>query len=154
MAKGFGKAPPPPPKKVVSDKQQARSKAAKDFDSLTASGAPEYMVSVRTVDKAGTASQWMPVGGIAVPRSSNEDMAVSMAIFQNEEDLLNGAYRAYPFLKKSTDDIEYGFRLKEFPDDPVKVATEEKTKDTGNPLVAWFNSLDSGLNKSGKLPGQ
>ena len=39
-----------------------------------------------------------------------------MAIFQNEEDLLNGAYRAYPFLKKSTDDIEYGFRLKEFPD--------------------------------------
>ena len=59
---------------------------------------------------AGTASDWNPVGGIAVPRSSSEDVALSMAIFQNEDDLLKGAFRSYPFLKKSEEKFEYGYR--------------------------------------------
>lgn len=155
-AKGFGKPPPaPPPPKKMSEKSVKRSKAADDFDKLKATGAPEYMVFVRTVDSSETASEWMPVGGIAVPRSSAEDMALSMAIFQNEDDLLSGAFKAYPKLKTSKEKFEYGYRLREFPDDPIKIASQEKTKpSTGNPIVDWFNSLDSGLNVGGKLPGQ
>ena len=47
-----------------------------------------------------------PVGGIAVPRSSSLDQALSLAIMQNEDDLLKGAYRTYPFLKKSEKTLE------------------------------------------------
>ena len=43
---------------------------------------PHVQVSIRTVGEK--TSDWMPVGGIAVPRSGSEDAAVSMAIFNNE----------------------------------------------------------------------
>ena len=100
MAKGFGPPPPPPPpaKAKPSTSKAKRDKAAVAFDELKSSGAPEYMISVRTVGAAGP-SDWMPVGGIAVPRSNSLDMAVSMAIYNNEADLLKGAYRSYPKLK-------------------------------------------------------
>merc|ERR1719183_313861 len=103
-AQGFGpaKAPPPPPR-PKSAASQKRSKAAEDFDKLKSTGAPEYEVAVRTVTADGTCSTWMTVGGIAVPRSSSEDMAVSLAIFGNEDELLKGAFRNYPKLKVSTD---------------------------------------------------
>ncbi len=39
-----------------------------------------------------------------------------------------------------------GYRLKEFPDDPVKVATPEKVEESGNPIMQWFNALDNPLN--------
>mgnify|MGYP006097247853 CR=1 len=39
-----------------------------------------------------------------------------------------------------------GFRLKEFPDDPVKIADKDASEPSTNPVVNWFNSLDSGLN--------
>ena len=39
-----------------------------------------------------------------------------------------------------------GYRLKEFPDDPVKIADPKASEPSSNPLVNWFNSLDSGLN--------
>merc|ERR1711990_965187 len=123
-----------------------RDKAAQAFDDLKASGAPEYMVLVRTVDSAGEPSKWYPVGGIAVPRSSSEDVALSMAIFNNEDDLLKGAFRSYPFLKKSEHKFEYGYRIKEFEDDPVKVANKEATEESTNPVMQWFNALDNPLN--------
>ena len=145
-AKGFGKAAPPPPPKPKTAGATKRDAAGKAFDDLKATGAPEYMVFIRTVDAAGTASDWNPVGGIAVPRSNTEEQALSMAIFNNEEDLLKGAYRNHPFLKKSEHKFEYGFRLKEFPDDPVKVADKDASEPSTNPLVNWFNALDSGLN--------
>ena len=81
-----------------------------------------------------------------MPRSSSEDQALSLAIFNNEDDLLKGAFRSYPFLKKSTDKFEYGFRLQEFPDDPVKMATKEASEAATNPLTQWFNALDNPLN--------
>ena len=77
-------------------------------DDLKSSGAPEYTVLVRTLDAAGTPSSWYAVGAIAVPRSTSEDTALSMAIFNNEDALLKGAFRAYPKLKASTDKFEYG----------------------------------------------
>jgi hypothetical protein len=137
-AKGFGKAaPPPPPSKKKSEGAVKRDKAASDFDNLKKSGAPEYMVLIRTVDSAGEPSKWYPVGGMAIPRSSSIDQALSLAIFENEDDLLKGAFRSYPFLKKSTDKFEYGYRIKEFEDDPIKVASKEKADDASNPLTQW-----------------
>ena len=110
MAKGFSKAPPPaskPPKKRAAAAGPApppplsakAQQASKDFDSLKASGAPEYSIAVRTVSSGGEPSEWYLVGGLAVPRSNSEEKAVSMAIFQNEDELLKGAYRSYPKLK-------------------------------------------------------
>lgn len=114
MAKGFGKVPEKEEKKKVSKpKSEAsvkRSKAAEDFEALKKQGSPEYMVLIREVPENGEPSKWYPVGGIAVPRSSSEDVALSMAIFQNEDDLLKGAFRSYPFLKKSEEKFEYGYR--------------------------------------------
>jgi len=145
---GFGPPPPkPPPKKPKSATAQKRDKAAADFDKLKASGAPEYMVCVReAATGADEASQWYPVGGIAVPRSSSLDQALSLAVMQNEDDLLKGAYRTYPFLKKSEKTIEYGFRLKEFPDDPVKLVNKDAKEQSDNPIMNWFNALDNPLN--------
>ena len=57
-----------------------------------------------------------------------------------------GAFRSYPFLKKSTNKFEYGYRLKEFEDDPVKIAQKDATETPDNPIMNWFNSLDSPLN--------
>ena len=60
--------------------------------------------------------------------------------------MLKGAFRSYPFLKKSENKFEYGFRLKEFEDDPVKLADPKATETPDNPIANWFNSLDSPLN--------
>ena len=87
-------------------------------------------------------SKWYPVGGMAVPRSSSIDVALSIAIFDNEDDLLKGAYRRYPFLKASEEKFEYGYRLAEFEDDPVKIAQKDATEPSANPLMNWFNALD------------
>ena len=156
MAKGFGKPSPSVQKaaekkaakavKPKSEASAARSKANDDFDKLKASGSPEYMVLIRECPEGAEKSKWYPVGGIAVPRSSSEDVALSMAIFQNEDELLKGAFRTYPFLKQSKEKFEYGFRLKEFEDDPVKIADKEATEPSTNPVMQWFQQLDSPLN--------
>ena len=65
----------------------------------------------------------MPVGGLAVPRSNSVETAVSMAIFNNEDELLKGAFRAFPKLKTSKDKFEYGYRLREFPEDEVRLGS-------------------------------
>ena len=78
-------------------------------------------MSIRTVSADGSeTSEWMPVGGLAVPRSNSVDTAVSMAIFNNEDELLKGAFRRFPKLKTSKDKFEYGYRLREFPEDEVR----------------------------------
>lgn len=155
LAKGFGKvAPPPPPPKKKKPTQIARtpvsapaSGPAADLERLKASGVPEYSVLIRTVNDAGEpTSKWLSVGGLAVPRSSSEDQALSLAIFNNEDALLEGAFQNHPQLKKSEERFEYGYRLREFPDDPVRVASKEATEQAENPILQWFNTLDNPLN--------
>ncbi|MFN8787577.1 MAG: HHL1-like protein, partial [Pseudanabaena sp.] len=46
----------------------------------------------------------------------------SRAIFQQEDALLKGAIRLYPILRKYNENLEYGYRLKEFPDEEITVA--------------------------------
>lgn len=150
MAKGFGKQAPPPKKKVAPKTKSAgavkRDAAASAMDDMKSQGLPEYMVLVREVPEGASPSEWYPVGGICVPRSSSESVALSMAIFNNEEDLLKGAYRRYPKLKTSTNKLEYGYRLAEFADDEIKLANKEATEQSDNPLLNWFNALDTPLN--------
>jgi hypothetical protein len=107
---------------------------------------PRSLISTVSPSRPLRLCRWYPVGGLAVPRSSSEDIALSLAIFENEEDLLKGAYRAFPFLKKSTLPLEYGYRLKEFPDEEVKVANRNAKEQSENPLMNWFNALDNPLN--------
>ena len=149
LAKGFGKAPPPPPKKPKPTKSSGsarRDAASAAMDDMKAQGLPEYMVLVREVPAGGEPGKWLPVGGMTVPRSSSESVALSMAIFNNEDDLLKGFFRNYPAMKDSTNPFEYGYRLKEFADDPVKIASKEATEQNDNPLRNWFNALDNPLN--------
>ena len=106
---GFGKKTPKKPK---SERTQKRENASKQYDEMTTEGLPEYEVYMRT---AGS-KQWYPVGAIAVRRSSQ----ISRAIYHSEADLLQGAYRAFPVLKKNKGNLEYGYRLKGEKDDDIE----------------------------------
>ena len=37
-------------------------------------------------------------------------------------------------------------RIKEFEDDPIKLATKENVEKANNPIQQWFNALDNPLN--------
>ena len=115
MATGFGKVQPKP---KVSERTKRRQEASKEMDQRRASGDPEFEVHIRIKGK----KQWYPVGVVAVKRSVDIDRA----IFASEEDLLQGAFRIYPILRKNKTNLEYGYRLKAFKDEPITVAEPPK----------------------------
>jgi hypothetical protein len=110
---GFGKTQPQSQAKV-SKRSQERAKAAQELDRMRSDGIPEFEVYIRIQGKKG----WYPVGAIAVKRSSQ----ISEAIFGSQADLLQGAFRLYPVLRKHQQHLEYGYRLKEFKDEPIQLA--------------------------------
>lgn len=120
MATGFGK---PVPKRKPSEQSKRRQQASKEMDKRRSSGDPEFEVHIRIQGK----KQWYPVGVIAVKRSAQIDRA----IFASEEDLLQGAFRIYPILRKNRTNLEYGYRLKEFKDEPITVAKPPKLSPEG-----------------------
>lgn len=133
MTKGFGQ--PKSVQKAPSEGAKKRAEAAKQMDEMKAKGLPEYEVYVRVKDK----KVWYPVGAIAVQRSSQ----VSAAIYANESSLLQGAFRVFPILKKQAQNLEYGYRLKEFKDEPIQVAVQPA------PGVAGaFQTIIGGLTES------
>lgn len=115
MAAGFGKVKPKP---KVSERTKRRKEASQEMDQRRASGDPEFEVHIRIKDK----KQWYPVGVVAVKRSVDIDRA----IFASEDDLLQGAFRIYPILRKNRDNLDYGYRVKEFKDEPIRVAVPPK----------------------------
>ncbi|MBT9315421.1 HHL1-like protein [Leptothoe spongobia] len=115
MATGFGKAKPKP---KVSEKTKRRQEASQEMDQRRSSGDPEFEVHIRIKDK----KQWYPVGVVAVKRSADIDRA----IFSSEEDLLQGAFRLYPILRKNKANLEYGYRVKAFKDEPITLAVPPK----------------------------
>ncbi len=126
---GFGKKTPKKPK---SERTQKREKASKQYDKMKTDGLPEYEVYMRS---AG-GKQWFPVGAIAVRRSTQ----ISRAIYHSEADLLQGAYRAFPVLKKSQGNLEYGYRLKGEKDDDIELAVKPRNRsDRG--LLGLVNSI-------------
>eukprot|EP00638_Chattonella_subsalsa_P007172 CAMPEP_0117762232 /NCGR_PEP_ID=MMETSP0947-20121206/17804_1 /TAXON_ID=44440 /ORGANISM="Chattonella subsalsa, Strain CCMP2191" /LENGTH=191 /DNA_ID=CAMNT_0005583477 /DNA_START=59 /DNA_END=631 /DNA_ORIENTATION=+ len=122
--KGFGKRPT---KKTKSKTQIQREKAASDYDDLASTGAPEYNIFVRAY---GT-EQWFPVGAMAIPRTAK----VGDVIYNSEENLKKGAFRIFPNLE-SAEVLEYGYNLKVFPDDEIKVAQKSEAA-KGNPILGW-----------------
>jgi hypothetical protein len=76
-------------------------------------GLPEFNIYIRIKGK-----DWVPAGSMAVERSN----LISRAIFQQEDSLLKGAVRLYPILRNYKESLEYGYRLKEFPDEEITVA--------------------------------
>jgi hypothetical protein len=90
-----------------------RQEAASKYDEMKGKGLPEFNIFIRIKGK-----EWVPAGSMAVERSNQ----ISRAIFQQEAELLKGAVRLYPILRKFKDDLEYGYRLKEFPDEEVTIA--------------------------------
>ena len=89
--------------------------------------------------------QWFPVGAIAVRRSNQ----ISRAIYHSEADLLQGAYRAFPVLKKNQGNLEYGYRLKGEKDDDIEMATKPRDRSERG-LMGAINSIKGlfGGNKS------
>ncbi|HEY9626185.1 MAG TPA: HHL1-like protein [Coleofasciculaceae cyanobacterium] len=133
---GFGK-PRPQPK--ASKRSQERAVASTKYDKMKADGLPEYEVYIRIQDK----KQWFPVGVISVQRSSQ----INAAIFDSQEQLLQGAFRMFPILKKNQTQLEYGYRLKEFKDEPIQLAVKPATGAKG----AWQGAIDGIKNRFAAL---
>ncbi len=112
MTKGFGQ--PKQVQKSTSPAAQKRVAAAQQMDEMKAQGLPEFEVFIRIKNN----KVWYPVGAIAVKRSNQ----INAAIFANEDSLLQGAFRIFPILKKNAQNLEYGYRLKEFKDEPIQLA--------------------------------
>ena len=112
--RGFGKVETP--KKSVSKQTAKRQEASKQYDKMKTEGVPEFNIYMRIQGK----KQWYPVGSIAVKRSSQ----INMAIYDSEKDLREGAFRLFPILRKNQANLEYGYRVKEYNDEPIQVAVK------------------------------
>lgn len=128
---GFGK---PKQAKQPSKTADKRTAASKQYDKMKADGLPEFNIFVRVKDK----KNWFPIGSLAVNRSNQ----ISRAIYQQEAELLQGAFRLFPVLRKSQSNLEYGYRLKEFPDEEIQVAVKPEFG-KGNPLQAVANQVQN-----------
>ena len=109
---GFGKVQPQQQK--VKKNKAKRVAAARQYDEMKKSGLPEFNVYVRIQGQRN----WFPVGAIAVSRSNQ----INKAVFEQEEELLKGAFRVFPKLRKHKNQMEYGYRLKEYNDEPIVLA--------------------------------
>ncbi|MBC7973311.1 MAG: hypothetical protein H7Z11_24830 [Verrucomicrobia bacterium] len=108
---GFGKTQPKP---SISERAATRAEASKRYDKLKSEGIPDFEVYIRIQGKKA----WYPVGSIAVKRSDQ----INRAIFDSQDNLLQGAFRLFPILRKHQTQLEYGYRLKEFKDEPIQLA--------------------------------
>eukprot|EP00957_Ditylum_brightwellii_P051660 3917561-Ditylum_brightwellii.AAC.1 len=143
MAKGFGESKKPAPK-VKTDGQKDREAKASKYDEIAATGGQEYNIYVRQF--GGDDKSWFPSGSIAVPRGAQ----VSDAIFANEQGIKEGIVRTYPKLKGSEAEMEFGYNLKVYPDDPVEVA--KKTGKIAGPSIGnWISNVLSPVDAS-KVP--
>ena len=119
-SRGFGKEKPQP---KVSKRSEERAKASQQFDAMKSDGVPQFEVYMRMKNS----KNWFPVGAIAVKRTS----LIHHAIYDNEAQLLQGAFRAFPILQKNRDNLEYGYRLKEFKDEEIQLAVKPEAKVAG-----------------------
>lgn len=81
---------------------------------MRATGNPEFQIFIRIQGQ----KNWLPVGEIAVQRSN----LISYAIYDNEAQLVQTAYRLSPPLRKYEGQFEFGYRLKEYRDEPIQLA--------------------------------
>ncbi len=108
MTKGVGFAQTT--QQTSTKKESKRQLQAKRYEEMKRQGFPEFNIYVRLPNK-----EWLPAGSMTVERSSQ----VARAIFQQEAELRKAIFRKLPRLQKYQDQLEYGYRLKEFPDEPI-----------------------------------
>lgn len=110
---GFGKVKT---SKKPTQGAAKRAQAAGQYDKMKTEGVPEFNIYIRIQGK----KNWYPAGSLAVKRTSQ----INQAIFQEQENLRQGAYRLYPILRKHQSQLEYGYKLKgsEFADEPIQLA--------------------------------
>ncbi|MEO0534079.1 MAG: HHL1-like protein [Cyanobacteria bacterium P01_A01_bin.123] len=142
MSTGLGFGPKKTKAKPKTSKGSLeRASAAKQYEQLTSNGTPDYEIYIRI----RAAKHWYPVGVVAVKRSGE----INRAIYSSLEQLHEGAFRLYPILRKNQHQLEYGYRLKEFKDDPIQLATPPATV-SGNGLqnaIAGVKGSITGLFK-------
>lgn len=109
---GFGKVQPQ--KQTAKKNKAKRVAASQKYNEMKKSGVPEFNIYVRIKGQ----KQWLPAGSMTVNRSN----LINQALFQQEDELLKGASRLFPKLRKHQSELEYGYRLKEFNDEPITVA--------------------------------
>jgi hypothetical protein len=110
---GFGKVQPQ--KQTAKKNKVKRAAASQKYDEMKKSGLPEFNIFVRIQGQAN----WLPAGSMTVNRSS----LINQALFQQEEELLKGVFHLFPKLRKHQGQLEYGYRLKEYKDEPIQLAT-------------------------------
>ena len=145
-AQGFGSKPT---KREKSEGQVKREKESAKYEELTAQGGQEYSIWTRQFGTGGDTGDkgWVPCGAIAVPRGAQ----VSDAIFSNESALKSAITRSYPKLKGLEDELEFGYNLKVYPDDPIETAQKNGPRATGLSVGNWINTLLSPIDAS-KVP--
>jgi hypothetical protein len=131
---GFGKTQPKP---QPSKRAVERAEASRQYDKMKTDGMPDYEVYIRIQGK----KNWFPVGVIAVKRSSQ----INQAIYSNQGDLTQAAFRLYPVLRKNQSQLEFGYRLKEFKDDDIQVAVEPQSSLTASGIWESLNQVKDGL---------
>lgn len=127
---GFGKVQPQ--KQTAKKNKVKRTVASRQYDEMKKSGMPEFNIYVRIKGQ----KNWFPAGSMAVNRSSQ----INQALFQEEEELQKGVFRLFPKLRKHQSELEYGYRLKEFNDEPITVATHP-TASAGNFIQSTLTSV-------------
>lgn len=110
---GFGKVQPQ--KQTAKKNKTKRVAASQKYNEMKKSGVPEFNIYIRIKGQ----KQWLPAGSMTVNRSN----LINQALFQQEDELLKGAFRLFPKLRKHQSELEYGYRLKEFNDEAITVAT-------------------------------
>jgi hypothetical protein len=126
---GFGKVQPQ--KQTAKKNKAKRTAASQKYNDMKKSGLPEFNIYVRVKGQ----KQWFPAGSMTVNRSD----LINQALFQQEEELLKGVFRLFPKLRKQQSELEYGYRLKEFTDEPIEVAVRPQA--TSNPIQSAIASL-------------
>jgi len=104
-----------------------RERQIKQYQEMRSKGLPEFNIYVRIPGK-----DWLPAGSMTVERSSH----IARAIFQQEKELRQSIFRVLPRLQKYQDQLEYGYRLKEFADEPI-VKAERPTSTSNSLASAW-----------------
>lgn len=127
---GFGKVQPQ--KQAAKKNKAKRTAAAQKFNEMKKTGLPEFNIFVRIKGQ----KNWFPAGSMTVNRSS----LINQAVFEQEEELLKGVFRLFPKLRKHQSELEYGYRLKEFKDEPIQLATRPEAT-PGNLFQAAIASL-------------
>jgi hypothetical protein len=122
--------------KNVTKGTQKREAAAQQYDKLKSQGLPEFNIYIRIQGKPN----WFPVGSLSVNRTSK----INQAIFEHEADLRQGAFRLFPTLRKHQQNLEYGYRLKEFMDEAIQVAVPPKPS-VGSVVKSTIAKVTKGL---------